>query len=78
MAKKITVTPETRATLMDEFELKSEQTLYNALNFSTNSPTSRLIRRRAIELGGQEWVTTNEPPQPQQTINGTIPERAAQ
>lgn len=73
MAKKITVTPETRATLMDEFELKTEQTLYNALNFSTNSPTARLIRRRAIELGGQEWITTNELPQPQATLPAPAP-----
>lgn len=73
MAKKITVTPETRATLMDEFELKTEQTLYNALNFSTNSPTARLIRRRAIELGGQEWITTNELPQPLPTLPAPTP-----
>ena len=60
MAKKIEVSPEVRAQLKEEFELKNDQTIYNALNYETESPSAKMIRRRAIELGGREWVTTDE------------------
>lgn len=60
MAKKIEVSPEVRAQLKEEFELKYDQTIYNALNYETESPSAKMIRRRAIELGGREWVTTDE------------------
>lgn len=60
MAKKIEVSPDVRAQLKEEFELKNDQTVYNALNYETESPSAKMIRRRAIELGGREWVTTDE------------------
>lgn len=60
MAKKIEVSPDVRAQLKEEFELKNDQTIYNALNYETESPSAKMIRRRAIELGGREWVTTDE------------------
>lgn len=60
MAKKIEVSPEVRAQLKVEFELNNDQTVYNALNYETESPSAKMIRRRAIELGGREWVTTDE------------------
>ena len=60
MAKKIEVSPDVRAQLKVEFELKNDQTVYNALNYETESPSAKMIRRRAIELGGREWVTTDE------------------
>lgn len=60
MAKKIEVSPDVRAQLKEEFELKNDQTIYNALNYETESPSAKMIRRRAIELGGREWVTADE------------------
>lgn len=60
MAKKITVTPEVRAQLQEEFDISNTATIYNALNYETDSPSARMIRRRALELGGQEWQTTDE------------------
>ena len=60
MAKKIEVTPEVREQLRKEHCLENDQTVYKALRFETNSPLSKMIRRRAIELGGREWVTTDE------------------
>lgn len=60
MAKKIEISPEMRAKLKEEFELNNDQTVYNALNFETDSPSAKMIRRRALELGGREWVTTDE------------------
>ena len=58
--KKIEVTPEVRARLREEHCVQNEQTVYNALNYVTDSPLARMIRRRALELGGREWVTADE------------------
>ena len=58
--KKIEVTPEVRARLREEHCVENDQTVYNALNYETNSPLAKMIRRRALELGGKEWVTTDE------------------
>jgi len=63
MSRKIEVTPEVRSQLKEEFETKNEGTIYNALNYETNSPSAKMIRRRAIELGGTEWFTLDELPQ---------------
>lgn len=60
MAKKIEVTPEVRAQLKEEFELGNDQTVYNALNYVSDSPSAKMIRRRAQELGGTEWITIDE------------------
>lgn len=60
MAKKIEISPEMRAKLKEEFELKNDQTIYNALNYETESPSAKMIRRRALELGGKEWMTADE------------------
>lgn len=53
--KKIKVSPEVRAQLKEEFELSNDKTVYNALNYETDSPSSKMIRRRALELGGTIW-----------------------
>lgn len=58
--KKIEVTPEVRARLREEHCVENDQTVYNALNYVTDSPLARMIRRRALELGGREWVTADE------------------
>ena len=58
--KKIEVTPEVRARLREEHCVENDQTVYNALNYETNSPLAKMIRRRALELGGKVWVTTDE------------------
>ena len=60
MAKKIEVTPEVRAQLIEELELSNDVTVYNALKFATDSPSAKMIRRRALELGGVEWATREE------------------
>ena len=60
MAKKIEVTPEVRAILKEELEINNDNTIYRALNFAADSPSARLIRRRALELGGTEWHTADE------------------
>jgi hypothetical protein len=60
MAKKIEVTPEVRAQLREEHCLENDTTVYKALNYETNSPLAKMIRRRALELGGREWLTTDE------------------
>lgn len=60
MAKKIEVTPEVRAKLVEEYELPNDRTVYNALNYSTESPSAKMIRRKAVELGGVQWVTLDE------------------
>lgn len=60
MAKKIEVKPEVRKQLLEEFELGNEQTVYNALNYESDSPSAKMIRRRALELGGVEWLTKDE------------------
>jgi len=60
MAKKIEVTAEVREALKKEFEISNEQTIYNALNFESDSPSAKMIRRRALELGGREWMTADE------------------
>lgn len=61
MAKRIKVNPEIRECLKKEFELSNDVTVYNALNFTTDSPSAKMIRRRALELGGVEWHTADEP-----------------
>lgn len=60
MAKKIEVTPEVRARLRKEHCLENDTTVYKALNYETNSPLAKMIRRRALELGGREWMTADE------------------
>lgn len=60
MAKKIEVTPEVRAKLREEHCLENDTTVYKALNYETNSPLAKMIRRRALELGGREWATADE------------------
>lgn len=60
MAKKIEVTPEVRAQLREEHCLENDTTVYKALNYETNSPLAKMIRRRALELGGREWMTADE------------------
>jgi hypothetical protein len=60
MAKKIEVTPEVRAQLREEHCLENDTSVYKALNYETNSPLAKMIRRRALELGGREWLTTDE------------------
>lgn len=60
MAKKIEVTPEVRARLREEHCLENDTTVYKALNYETNSPLAKMIRRRALELGGREWMTADE------------------
>lgn len=57
MAKKIEVTPEVRTLLKEEHCLANDQTVYKALRYETDSPLAKMIRRRAIELGGKQWVT---------------------
>lgn len=54
--KEIKVTPEIRSQLIQEFHV-SEKTVWNAIKFHTDSYTANQIRRRAIELGGKQWVT---------------------
>lgn len=58
--KKIEVTPEVRAQLREEHCLVNDQTVYKALRYETDGPLAKMIRRRALELGGKEWVTTDE------------------
>lgn len=60
MAKKIEVSPEVRSQLVDEFELTNDNTVYRALRYESDSPSAKMIRRRALELGGREWMTTDE------------------
>lgn len=60
MAKKIEVTPEVRAQLRAEHYLENDTTVYKALNYETNSPLAKMIRHRALELGGREWMTADE------------------
>lgn len=60
MAKKIEVGPEVRAQIMEEFGLKFDATFYNAMRYESDSPSARMIRRRALELGGREWFTRDE------------------
>lgn len=60
MAKKIKVSPEVRRQLMEEHFLENDMTVYKALNYETNSPLAKMLRRRALELGGREWVTADE------------------
>lgn len=60
MAKKIEVTPEVRAQLREEHCLANDQTVYKALRYETDSPLAKMIRRRALELGGIKWITENE------------------
>lgn len=67
MAKKIVVTPEVRQKLIEELELNNDVTVYNALLYRTNSPSAKLIRRRALELGGKEWFTKDEEETTEQT-----------
>lgn len=58
--KKIEVTPKVRAQLREEHCLVNDQTVYKALRYETDGPLAKMIRRRALELGGKEWVTTDE------------------
>ena len=58
--KKIEVTPEVRAQLREEHCLVNDQTVYKALRYETDSPLAKMIRRRALELGGKEWITSDE------------------
>lgn len=58
--RKIEVTPEVRKQMIEEMELASDMTVYNALNYTSDSPSAKMIRRRAIELGGKQWVTLDE------------------
>lgn len=60
MAKKIEVTPEVREQLREEHCLENDTTVYKALKYETNSPLAKMIRRRALELGGREWLTSDE------------------
>lgn len=60
MAKKIEVTPDVRERLKEEHCVGNDQTVYNALNYVTDSPLAKMIRRRALELGGVEWATREE------------------
>ena len=60
MAKRIEVTADVRSQLREEFELASDQTVYTALRFQTNSPSAKMIRRRALALGGKLWETVDE------------------
>lgn len=55
MAKKIKVNPQVRDQIMGELELTNRMIVYNALRYKTNSPSAKLIRRRALELGGEVW-----------------------
>jgi len=45
---------------MEEHFLENDMTVYKALNYETNSPLAKMLRRRALELGGREWVTADE------------------
>lgn len=63
MTKKIVVSPEVRQKLKDEFELSNDQTVYSALNYATDSPSAKMIRRRAVELGGEVWQRQENQPQ---------------
>lgn len=57
--KEIKVTPGIRSQLMQEFQV-SEKTVWNAIKFHTDSYTAKQIRRRALELGGREWVAADK------------------
>ena len=59
MERKIEVSPEVRAQLREEFEIGNDNTVYVALRYESNSPSAKMIRRRALELGGKEWWTTD-------------------
>ena len=50
----IRVTKEVREQLVKEFEA-CEKTVWNALKYETDSPAAKMIRRRALELGGEVW-----------------------
>ena len=57
--KKIEITPEVKAKILHEFSV-SERTIWNAINYKTGGYAANQIRRRALELGGREWATTDE------------------
>lgn len=54
----IRVTKEVRENLKKEFEA-CEKTVWNALKYETDSPAAKIIRKRALELGGEEWYSYN-------------------
>ena len=58
MTQKIEVPPEVRQQLCDEF-FCTRQTVYNALNYTTNRPLSKMLCRRALELGGKLWTVND-------------------
>ena len=60
MAKKIKVSVEVKKQLIEEFGGMNDQTFYNALNYITGTPSAKLLRKRALELGGVEWFTRDE------------------
>ena len=72
MARKIEVTPEVRKQMIEEMELASDMTVYNALNYTSDSPSAKMIRRRAIELGGKQWVTLDEVARELEQDQGTV------
>lgn len=72
MAKKIEITPEIRDQIMQEFEINSTPTIYYALKYETDSPSAKLIRKRAVELGGIQWVTLDEVARELEQDQGTI------
>lgn len=72
MAKKIEVTPEVRKQMIEEMELACDMTVYNALNYTSDSPSAKMIRRRAIELGGKQWVTLDEVARELEQEQGTV------
>lgn len=50
----IRVTKEVRKQLVKDFEA-CEKTVWNALKYETDSPAAKMIRKRALELGGEVW-----------------------
>lgn len=60
MAKKIKVSVEVKNQLIEEFDGMTDGTFYNALNYITNTPSAKLLRKRALDLGGVEWFTRDE------------------
>lgn len=72
MAKKIEVSPDTRAKLKEEFELSNDNTVYNALNYESDSPSAKMIRRRAVDLDGVQWVTLDEVAREMEQDQGTV------
>lgn len=55
MAKKIKIPSKIRDQIIEELELTNQMIVYNALRYKTNSPSAKIIRRRALELGGEIW-----------------------